>query len=207
MFRSRRLLRHPFVAGIAVWAAAAALLIFTAGCSSNMTLQAMGNSAYNRPLSPSTFFANGQSARPDVPDTVARGHAQDDPLLFTGKVNGKDADVFPYAITKEILQRGQQRYNIYCAPCHGLAGDGNGIIVQRGFPAPPSYHSDRLRTSPVGHYFDVITNGFGRMPSYAAQIPVNDRWAIIAYIRALQLSENATINDVPPDQRSKLGGQ
>ncbi len=182
-------------------------LILSVGCSTNMTLQAMGHSAYYRPLAPSTFFANGQSARPDIPDTVARGHIQDDTLLYTGKVNGQAATVFPFPVTQEVLVRGQQRFNIYCAPCHAATGDGNGMVVQRGFPAPPSLHSDRLRTAPVGHFFDVMTNGLGPMPSYADQVPVRDRWAIIAYIRALQLSQNATIDDVPPDERSNLGGQ
>ncbi len=182
------------------------LLFLAVGCSSNMTLQAMGHSAYYRSLAPDPFFANGQSARPAVPDTVARGHPQDDTLLFTGKINGQDANEFPFPITKDVLVRGQQEFNVYCAPCHDQTGSGNGMVVQRGFPAPPSYHSDRLRTAPLGHFFDVITNGLGVMPSYAQQVDVRDRWAIIAYIRALQLSEDATINDVPPDQRSKLGG-
>lgn len=182
------------------------LLFLSSGCSTDMTLQAMGNSAYYRSLAPSSFFSNGQSARPDIPDTVARGHAQDDTLLYTGKINNQDANEFPFPITKDVLARGQQRFNIYCAPCHDETGSGNGMIVQRGFPAPPTFHSDALRSVPLGLFFDVITNGLGPMPSYALQVPVRDRWAIIAYIRALQLSQNATINDVPPQDRSKLGG-
>ena len=157
------------------------------------------------PFEPSGFFADGTSARPLPADTVARGQLRDDPALFTGKVGGADVDQFPIAVTREVLQRGQQRFDIYCAPCHGRVGDGDGMIVQRGFSPPPSYHSDRLRQAPVGHFFDVITNGFGAMPSYAAQVEVRDRWAIVAYIRALQLSQNATLGDVPPEARGQLG--
>jgi hypothetical protein len=183
---------------------ALSVVLLAAGCSSNLTLQKMGTQPRYDPLAPSDF-PDGQSARPLVPDTVARGHMQDDLLLFTGKVGNQDATVFPFPITRDVLARGQGRFNIYCAPCHGQTGGGNGMIVQRGFTAPPTFHQDRLRTAPVGHYFDVMTNGFGAMPSYAAQIPVRDRWAIIAYIRALQLSQHATIDDVPPDQRNDLG--
>jgi hypothetical protein len=190
----------------ALFALVSLFLFLAAGCSSNMTLQQMGNQPYYSPLAPSDFFPDGQSARPAVPGAVARGHEQDDTLLFTGKLNGKDSDVFPFPITRDVLARGQEQFDIYCAPCHDRAGTGNGMVVQRGFTAPPSYHIDRLRTAPVGHFFDVITNGLGSMPSYAVQVPVRDRWAIIAYIRALQLSQDATIDDVPPDQRSKLSG-
>ena len=133
-------------------------------------------------------------------DTVARGHLQDDVLLFTGKdETGQDSTEFPFPVTRDVLERGRDRFNIYCVPCHGPTGEGDGIVVQRGFNVPPSYHTDRLRQAPVGHFFNVITNGFGAMPSYAGQIPVDDRWAIIAYIRALQLSQNAPLSDVPSD--------
>lgn len=173
-----------------------------AGC------QKMGVQPSYRPYQPSELFADGTSARPIPADTVARGHLQDDTLLFTGKdASGQDSTEFPFPITQEVLERGQQRFNIYCAPCHGLGGDGDGIVVQRGFNPPPSYHSDRLRQAPVGHFFEVISNGFGAMPSYADQVPVNDRWAIIAYIRALQLSQHATVEDVPPDAVAQLEGQ
>jgi mono/diheme cytochrome c family protein len=168
----------------------------------------MGVQPSYRPYQPSELFADGTSARPIPADTVARGHLQDDTLLFTGKdASGQDSTEFPFPITQEVLERGQQRFNIYCAPCHGLGGDGDGIVVQRGFNPPPSYHSDRLRQAPVGHFFEVISNGFGAMPSYADQVPVNDRWAIIAYIRALQLSQHATVEDVPPDAVAQLEGQ
>ena len=116
----------------------------------------------------------------------------------------QDIDYFPLTVTAEVLDRGQQRFNVFCAPCHSRLGDGQGMIVKRGFRAPPSFHIDRLRTAPVGHFFDVITNGFGAMPDYAQQVSPRDRWAIIAYIRALQLSQNATLGDVPTDKRSEL---
>jgi len=156
------------------------------------------------PLREATFFADQRSARPLVAGTVARGQLHDDPLLDTGKVNGADATVFPFPIDDNVMARGQERFNIYCSPCHGRTGRGDGMIVQRGYRKPPSYHQDRLRAAPVGHFFDVMTNGFGAMPDYAAQLSVRDRWAVAAYIRALQLSENATMDDVPAAQRGNL---
>ena len=157
------------------------------------------------PLRPSDFFPDGRSERPLVDGTVARGHLQDDVLLYTGKgPDGKFSNDFPFPITKAVLERGQQRFDIYCAPCHDRLGTGDGKIVRRGFRHPPSYHIDRLREAPNGYLFDVVTNGFGAMPDYAAQIQANDRWAIVAYIRALQLSQNASINDVPADARAQL---
>lgn len=141
-------------------------------------------------------------------DTVARGHLQDDALLFTGKDDsGRQSDQFPFLVTRDVLERGRDRFDIYCVPCHGPTGDGDGIVVQRGFNAPPSYNTDRLRQAPAGHFFDVITNGFSAMPSYADQIPVADRWAIVAYIRALQLSQNAPVSDVPADALAELNSQ
>ena len=156
------------------------------------------------PLRESTFFSDARSARPIVAGTVARGYLEDDELLYTGKLNGADAAMFPFAIDGRVMARGQERFNIYCSPCHGRAGFGDGMVVRRGYRAPPSFHQDRLRAAPPGHFFDVITNGFGAMPDYAAQIRAEDRWAIAAYVRALQLSEHATVNDVPPDERQKL---
>ena len=156
------------------------------------------------PLREATFFADQRSARPLVAGTVARGQLHDDPLLDTGKVNGADATVFPFPIDENVMARGQERFNIYCSPCHGRTGRGDGMIVQRGYRKPPSYHQDRLRAAPVGHFFDVMTNGFGAMPDYATQLSVRDRWAVAAYIRALQLSENATMDDVPAAQRGNL---
>src|ERR1035438_5342463 len=157
------------------------------------------------PLRPSDFFADGRSARPITEGTVARGHLNDDTLFYTGKgADGKPSNEFPMPVTKELILRGEQRFNVYCTPCHDRTGNGNGMIVRRGYRHPPTYHSDRLRQQPNGYIFDVITNGFGAMPDYAAQVPVPDRWAIVAYIRALQLSQQASINDVPPAARGRL---
>jgi mono/diheme cytochrome c family protein len=158
------------------------------------------------PLRPSGFFADGRSERPFVEGTVARGHLNDDTALYTGKgADGKFLDTFPFPATRDAISRGQDRFNIYCAPCHGRLGDGLGMIVRRGFRRPPSYHIDRLRTVPNGYLYDVITNGVGAMPDYAAQIEPRDRWAIVSYVRALQLSQNATVDDVPPGDRAQLG--
>ena len=156
------------------------------------------------PLRQSTFFADQRSARPLLAGTIARGQLHDDPLLYTGKINNADATVFPFPIDDKVMARGQERFNIYCSPCHGRTGQGDGMIVRRGYRKPPTYHQDRLRDAPIGHFFDVMTNGFGAMPDYAAQVTVRDRWAIAAYIRALQLSEHATVNDVPPAERTSL---
>ncbi len=145
-----------------------------------------------------------RSERPVVPGTVARGHLHLDELLYTGKENGVLADKFPFPITRADLERGRERYNIYCTPCHDYTGGGHGMIVQRGFPPPPSFHIDRLRTAPAGHFFDVMTNGDGSMYSYATRVEPEDRWRIAAYIRALQLSHQATIQDVPGAMRRKL---
>ena len=175
------------------------LMVFAAGCR-----QDMHDQPKYIPLRESTFFSDARSARPIVAGTVARGHLEDDELLYTGKLNGADAAMFPFAIDGRFMVRGQERFNIYCSPCHGRAGFGDGMVVRRGYRAPPSFHQDRLRAAPAGHFFDVITNGFGAMPDYAAQIRAEDRWTIVAYVRALQLSEHATVNDMPPDERSKL---
>jgi mono/diheme cytochrome c family protein len=157
------------------------------------------------PLRPSSFFGDGRSERPVVAGTVARGHLDEDTLFYTGKgADGKFSDDFPFPVTKDVVVRGQQRFNIYCTPCHDRNGDGLGMVVRRGFRHPPSYHIDRLRQVPNGYIFDVITNGFGAMPTYAAQIQPSDRWAIVSYIRALQMSQTASINDVPADARTQL---
>ena len=155
-------------------------------------------------LEASTFFDNGGSARTLVANTVPRGYLREDELLNTGKQAGQFATTFPMAVTADVMARGQERYNVFCSPCHGRTGVGNGMIVQRGFRQPPSYGEQRLRDAPAGYFFDVMTNGFGAMQDYAAQVPVADRWAIAAYIRALQLSMNATVADVPADRRSDL---
>jgi cytochrome c len=145
-------------------------------------------------------FADGRGNRPLVENTVARGWLNDDEQLTTGKVGGAPVDEFPFPVTRELLERGQDRFDAFCSPCHGRTGQGNGMVVQRGLKVPPSFHEDRLRTSPVGYYFDVMTNGFGVMLDYRAQVNVEDRWAIAAYIRALQLSQRANLTDVPADK-------
>lgn len=156
------------------------------------------------PYTPSTFFADGRSERPEVAGTVPHGELRTDELRYTGKINGVVANEFPFPITRADLERGRQRFNINCSPCHDYTGSGHGMIVQRGFQAPPSYHIERLRNAPVGHFFDVITNGYGAMYSYASRVSPDDRWRIAAYIRVLQLSQHATLNDVPADNRGQL---
>jgi hypothetical protein len=159
------------------------------------------------PLEQSTFFADGRSARPLEPNTVARGQLRTDEHLTTGKTGGAHAETFPFLISRETLMRGQERYNIFCSPCHDRVGRGQGMVVHRGFARPASFHGERLRQAPAGYFFDAITNGFGVMPSYASQITVEDRWAIVAYIRALQLSQRATLADVPAEVRKPLREQ
>ncbi|HYL68328.1 MAG TPA: cytochrome c [Candidatus Limnocylindria bacterium] len=156
------------------------------------------------PYEPTNFFGDGRSERPPVPGTIARGHLRLDELLYTGRENGAVVDKFPFPITRADLERGRERYNIYCTPCHDYNGGGHGMIVQRGFPPPPTFHIDRLRVVPAGHFFDVITHGFGSMYSYASRVEPEDRWRIAAYIRALQLSHHATIQDAPSAMRRKL---
>jgi hypothetical protein len=156
------------------------------------------------PFEKSEFFADRRSARDPVPGTVARGTLTEDAVLETGKENGSFVETFPFPVTLEVMRRGQARYEIFCTPCHGRAGHGNGMVVQRGYRRPPSLHVDRLRNERAGYLFDVITSGFGAMQDYRAQIPVADRWAIVAYVRALQLSQNANLGDVPAAVRRDL---
>ncbi|MCX7717471.1 MAG: cytochrome c [Candidatus Sumerlaeaceae bacterium] len=199
MSRSRG--HFAWIGGVLLLVAAASVL---GGCR-----QKMADQPYYQPLSKqkSEIFADNRSSRPLVEHTVARGHLRDGSLLYTGRVNGQFAEVFPFPVTREVLRRGQERYNIFCAPCHGQTGLGNGMIVQRGHAPAASYHDDRLVTAPVGYFFDVITNGFGRMYAYNAQIAPEDRWAIVAYVRALQYSRRATLEDVPEAERVKLTAQ
>ena len=150
----------------------------------------MHNQPKYKPLAATTFFGDGRASRPTIEDTVARGQLRVDQARYTGKQNGKDIEFFPIQITRADVERGHDRFNIYCTPCHGRLGDGHGMIVSRGLRQPPSYHDERLRNAPVGHFFDVMTNGYGAMYSYASRVPVDDRWRIAAYIRALQLSQN-----------------
>ena len=176
------------------------VLLLTAACR-----QDMHDQPRYKPLARSSFFEDGRASRPLVAGTIARGHLHEDTRLYTGKEGDDPITKFPLPITKALLDRGQQRFNIYCAPCHDRAGTGLGMVVRRGLRRPPSYHTDRLRAAPVGYFFDVITNGFGAMPDYATQVQPQDRWAIVAYIRVLQRSQYATLADVPPDKRAALG--
>ncbi|HVB59503.1 MAG TPA: cytochrome c [Candidatus Acidoferrales bacterium] len=156
------------------------------------------------PYEPTTFFADGRSERQPVAGTIARGHLRLDELFYTGRVNGVEVDEFPFPITRADLERGRERFNIYCTPCHDYVGNADGMIVQRGFPLPASYNIQRLREAPAGHFYGVITNGFGAMYSYADRIDPADRWRIVAYIRVLQLAQNAHLSDVPEPERQKL---
>jgi mono/diheme cytochrome c family protein len=155
-------------------------------------------------LEASTFFSDGMSSRQPVEGTIARGQLHEDEAFYTGHDADKLAAKVPISVDRALLERGHQRFDIYCSMCHGFAGEGDGVIVQRGLRRPPSFHSERLRNAPAGHFFDVMTHGFGAMPRYAVQIEPHDRWAIVAYLRVLQLSQNARLEDVPEEQRSKL---
>jgi Cytochrome C oxidase, cbb3-type, subunit III len=159
------------------------------------------------PLEGSDFFSDRRASRPSVDGTVARGELREDVFLYTGFNNGELATEFPFPVTRDVVERGQHRFNIYCSPCHGLIGDGLGAVVQRGFQRPPSYHIERLRAAPVGHFYNVITHGKGRMYSFNDRIPPDDRWAIASYIRALQLSRQVDVNDLPPAVVAELNAE
>ena len=180
---------------LAVVAAAA----FITGCR-----QDMHDAPRYEAFEASSTFADRRASRTPPAGTVPRGWLREDEALYTGKVDGQAVEAFPFPIAAADLARGRQRFNIYCTPCHGTLGDGNGMVVQRGLRQAASFHQDRLRQEPVGYFYDVITNGFGAMPDYATQIPVRDRWLIVAYVRALQLSQHASVNDVPADRRAEL---
>ena len=166
--------------------------------------QKMADQPRYEPLQRSDLFDDQRASRPLVEGTVARGQLNADEEFYTGKVNKEPANTFPFPVDRELLLRGQERFTIFCSPCHSRLGDGQGMIVRRGLRPPPSFHIERLREAPPGHFFDVISRGFGSMPDYAEQIPPRDRWAIVAYIRALQLSQNATLTDVPETEREAL---
>jgi hypothetical protein len=159
--------------------------------------QDMHNQPKYRPLRSTPFFADGSSARPLVEGTVARGTLQEDAAFFTGKTGNTAVKEIPFPVDAGVLDRGQERYDIFCTPCHDAAGTGRGMVVQRGYRQPPSFHDERLRIADAGYFFDVITNGFGAMPDYRMQLAARDRWAVVAYIRALQLSQRATKAEVP----------
>lgn len=170
--------------------AAIAAMVVSALCGTACR-QDMHNQPRYKPFAATDFFGDGRSERPTIEDTVARGQLHLDQARYTGKENGKDISYFPIEMTRADVARGQERFNIFCSPCHGRLGDGHGMIVARGLRQPPSYYDPRLVNAPVGHFFDVMTNGYGAMYSYASRVPVDDRWRIAAYIRALQLSQNA----------------
>ena len=180
-------------------AALALLSLALVGCR-----QDMHDAPRYEPLEASTLFIDGRSSRMLVPNTVARGMLREDEHLFQGTIGGQLTDTFPVPVTADTLARGRERFNVFCAPCHGRTGMGNGMIVQRGFRAPSSFHDERLRTAPVGYYVNVQTNGFGAMSDYSAQVVPADRWAIAAYMRVLQLSQRAVVEDVPADRRGEL---
>lgn len=170
-----------------------------AGCR-----QQMADQPHQRPLEPSNFFDDGMASRPVEPGTVARAGKEQNGLRFHSKVDGTLVDTFPFEVTMEVLARGQERYEIFCSPCHDRLGTGQGMIVRRGFTPARSFHDPRLRDAPAGHFFEVMTQGFGQMPSYANQLSEQDRWAVIAYIRALQFSRNVRLDQLPPEDRAKM---
>ncbi len=198
MMRLRQIAVAGLVAGI----------VGLSACRLDMQVQPRQN-----PLSRSDFYADQRSERPPVEGTVARGELHEDTYFYTGKLGNNPGDYMPFPVTKEVLERGRERYNVYCAPCHSRIGDGNGFIPSRGFARkPPTFHKPRWQKAPLGEFYDVITNGSGIMPDYASQIPPRDRWNIVAYIRALQLSQDATMADVPkgqavPSEPPKFRGQ
>lgn len=194
---ARRRSRIVRLRGLGLWLAIG--VVGLAGCT-----QEMADQPRYDPLEPSAFFADGRSARPRVAGTVARGYAHLDEHRSRGTIAGELADTLPVPLTRQLLRRGQERYDIYCSPCHDRIGNGQGMIVRRGFSPPPSLHDERLRQAPIGHFFMVMTNGFGTMPDYAAQVPPDDRWAIAAYIRALQLSQYVALADLSEEERRRL---
>lgn len=178
------------------------LLLATTGCNDDMK-----NQARYEPLEKSSFYEDGRASRAPVEGTVPRGHLEENIALHKGKVDGKHVTNFPINIDEKTLKRGMERYNIYCALCHDAVGNGNGIIVQRGFTKPPSFHEERIVNAPVGYLFDIMTNGLGDMAGYSAEVNVQDRWAIAAYIKTLQLSQNADLKDAPKDKQKELLGK
>ena len=166
--------------------------------------QDMHDGPYYERYERSAFFADGRASRPMVEGAVARGELRADDHLYRGYVEGELATTFPFAVTREVVERGRSRFEIYCSPCHGRLGDGQGAIVQRGFQTPPSYHIERLRNAPPGHFFNVITTGYGRMFSFNDRVKPEDRWAIVSYIRALQFSQSAPLGELPESVVSEL---
>lgn len=185
---------------------AAILLLALATVALGGCRQDMHQAPRYDPLEHSDFFADQRAARPLVEGTIARGQLRADRVFYTGRTaSGQFVDTLPVPVDAALLARGRQQYDVFCSPCHGRTGDGNGMVVQRGFKQPTSYHTDRLRAQPVGYFYDVITNGFGAMQDYSAQVAPRDRWAIAAYVRALQYSRHAPLADLPPAAREALG--
>lgn len=199
MLKRHRFTHFPGLAarGVAGWAALSLAALM--GCRHEMYDQPK-----YEPFEASSFFPDGESSRQPVPGTVARGQLRNDDHLYHGLVDGKPAETFPFPVDRPLLERGRERFNIYCSPCHGEVGDGQGMIVKRGFSSPPSFHQHHLREAPPGHIFETITHGHGAMYPYASRVAPRDRWAIIAYIRALQLSQHAKLDDVPEAERARL---
>ena len=177
---------------------AALSVVAIAGCR-----QDMHNQPKYRPLRGTAFFADGSSSRPLPEGTVARGTLAEDAAFFTGKVGNAPVRELPFKVDETLVSRGQDRYNIFCTPCHDGTGSGKGMVVQRGFKQPPSFHDERLRNAEAGYFFDVMTNGFGAMPDYRMQLSARDRWAVVAYVRALQLSQHAATSDIPGGDPTK----
>jgi mono/diheme cytochrome c family protein len=189
----------PALAGRTTTLAVAVLaVVAVAGCR-----QDMHNQPKYRPLRGTAFFADGSSSRPIPEGTVARGTLQEDSAFFTGKIGNAAVRELPFKVDEALVSRGQERYNIFCTPCHDGTGSGRGMVVQRGFKQPPSFHDERLRNAEAGYFFDVMTNGFGAMPDYRMQLAARDRWAVVAYIRALQLSQHAATSDIPGGDPTK----
>jgi hypothetical protein len=182
-----------------IWSGIALCLVWLTGCQ-----QEMANQPRYKPLAASPFFEDGRSARDLVSGTVARGQLHLEEPLYTGRDKGEEVTDLPLPLTHELLARGRERYNIYCTPCHDHVGTGHGMIVQRGYPHPPSFHIPRLRQAPIGHFFVVMSTGYGAMPAYEQQVPPQDRWAIAAYIRTLQLSQYAPVADLPAEVRQQF---
>jgi mono/diheme cytochrome c family protein len=186
--------KRKYITGLSMLAT----MLVLAGCRQDMHDQPKFT-----PQRGTDFYADGRSARPQVDNTVARGQMHEDGYFYTGMINGAEGNTYPFPVTMDVLHRGQERYNVYCTPCHSRVGNGQGMIVQRGYLPAGNYHTERLRNSPLGHFFAVMTNGYGAMPDYAAQLTPADRWAVVAYIKALQLSQNATQADVAPGQHAE----
>ncbi|MDX1630272.1 MAG: cytochrome c [Thermoanaerobaculia bacterium] len=186
------------------WRRASCVLLVLASLAALGCRQDMHDQPRYEALEASTFFGDGQASRHPVEGTVARGHLRSDGVFETGKSDGEFVSYLPMEVDAEVLQRGRERFDIFCSPCHGRLGEGQGMVVRRGFKRPNSFHRDPLKSQPVGYYFDAMTNGFGQMPSYASQIPARDRWSIAAYIRALQLSRGARVSELPLEDREAL---